>query len=66
MRAIRINPDERHEDVLEFVFELENGLARGAVTSTARISLYERNPLRFWQVTSWVLLLLLIASLAVR
>ena len=66
MRAIRINPDERHEDVLEFVFELENGLARGAVTSTARLSLYERNPLLFWQVTSWILLIMLIASLTIR
>ncbi len=66
MRAIRINPEERHEDVLEFVFELENGLTRGAVTSTARISLYEQNPLRFWQVTSWILLLLLIALLVAR
>lgn len=66
MRAIRINPDERHEDVLEFVFELENGLTRGAATSSARISLYERNPLRFWQVTSWILLGLLIASLVMR
>lgn len=66
MRAIRVNPDERQEDVLEFVFELENGLTRGAATSTARISLYERNPLRFWQITSWILFMLLIASLAAR
>ncbi|HEX4890577.1 MAG TPA: protein kinase [Alphaproteobacteria bacterium] len=66
MRAVRVNPDERQQDVLEFVFELENGLTRGAATSTARISLYERNPLRFWQITSWILLMLLIASLAAR
>lgn len=66
MRAVKINPDERQEDVLEFVFELENGLTRGAAISAARLSLYERDPLRFWQVTSWILLILLIASLTVR
>ena len=66
MRAIKITPENRQADVLEFVFELENGLTRGAATSTARLSLYERNPLRFWQVTSWILLIMLIASLATR
>jgi len=66
MRAIKIPPDDRQADVLEFVFELENGLTRGASTSMRGLSLYERNPLRFWQVTSWILLGLLIVSLVAR
>ncbi len=66
MRALEINPENRHGDVLEFVFELENGLTRGAAISVRRLSLYERNPLRFWQALSWILLALLIVSLGVR
>jgi len=66
MRAIRINPEHRQGDVVEFVFELENGLTRGAATPASRMSLYERNPLRFWQVTSWLLLALLMAALVAR
>lgn len=66
MRAIKISPDDRQADVLEFVFEMENGLTRGASTSMRGLSLYERNPLRFWQVTSWILLGLLIVSLVTR
>lgn len=66
MRAIQINPDERHGDVLEFVFELENGVTRGASPPIPRRSLYERNPLRFWQATTWLLLALLFISLALR
>jgi serine/threonine protein phosphatase PrpC len=66
MRSIAINPEERQGDVLEFAFELENGLTRGASQSPRQMSLYERNPLRFWQALSWIWLLLLIVSLGTR
>lgn len=66
MRAIQVDPAKRHGDVLEFAFELENGLTRGAAPPASRRSLYERNPLRFWQTVSWMLLGALVLSLAAR
>lgn len=66
-RALSVAPDKRFDEVMEFGFELENGLARGApATSLKRRSLYERNPVRFWQAISLLLLLALIAVLAAR
>lgn len=66
-RAVALKPEERHGDALEIAFELERNLAHGPVGSPARRrSLYERNPLRFWQLVSMGLLVALIASLIVR
>jgi hypothetical protein len=49
---------------MELVFEFEHNLAHGPRVLTRHVSLYERNPVRFWQVVSVLLLFALIGSLA--
>jgi hypothetical protein len=62
-RAIVAAPSERFHDVVEFAQEMEAGPS-GAVRSVRRpLTLYERAPLRFWQVLSALLGLALLASL---
>jgi serine/threonine protein phosphatase PrpC len=61
--ALLPDPAGRYGDVLELSMELESGLARATPIVLRRLSLYERNPLRFWQVVSALLLILLLASL---
>ena len=63
-RATAVNPDDRFEDVFEFIFELEHGAMRAAPGAPRRQPLYERNPLLFWQVTCALLAMALVASLA--
>lgn len=65
-RCLAVEPDKRYADAMELAFELENGLAHGAKMLVYRRSLYERNPLRFWQVVSLLLFLTLIAALNVK
>lgn len=65
-RAFAIDRGQRHGDVLEFAFEIENGLARGGAAAEPRRSLYERNPLLFWQVMCMLVLGLLALSWAMR
>jgi hypothetical protein len=48
--------------VLEFAFELENGSARAQPLTLRKKSLYERNPLIFWQMLCLLLALLLTVS----
>lgn len=62
-RAIAVDPQDRYNDVLELIFELENGADRASPIIVKRRSLYERNPLLFWKITSALLALLLCASL---
>lgn len=62
-RAISLDPRERYEDVLEFIFELENGADRASPINVARKPLYQRNPLLFWKVTSALLAIALAMSL---
>src|SRR5260370_38639422 len=50
-RAIAINPAGRFRDMIEFAVEMEAGPARAPVAVRRPRTLYERNPLRFWQ---WV------------
>jgi serine/threonine protein phosphatase PrpC len=61
-RAIAVKPEDRYEDVLEFMFELEHGAEKASPIAVERKALYERNPLLFWQVASAVLALLLILA----
>ncbi len=61
--ALSADPAARYGDVLELSMELESGIARATPIVLRKLSLYERNPLRFWQVVSAILLLLLLASL---
>lgn len=58
-KAIAVDRDDRFGDVLEFAFELENGSARAQPLTLRKKSLYERNPLIFWQTLSLLLALLL-------
>jgi serine/threonine protein phosphatase PrpC len=62
-RALAANPNDRYEDVLEFMFELEHGADRASPIHMERKPLYHRNPLLFWKVVAGVLALLLLASL---
>ena len=63
-RAVAIDPKARFADVIEFAFELENGSLRAIPLSVAPTPLYERNPTRFWQVISALLLVALLIALA--
>ncbi|MEJ0095461.1 MAG: bifunctional protein-serine/threonine kinase/phosphatase [Methylocella sp.] len=64
-RAFAVRPDDRFADVLELIFELENGADRGRPGPAPREPLYARNPLTFWKVVSAILAALLITSIAV-
>ncbi len=65
-RTTAVDSNERYADAMELAFELENGLMRGAKAPPAKLSWYDRNPLRFWQVVSLLLFLALAAALALR
>ncbi|MDJ0450719.1 bifunctional protein-serine/threonine kinase/phosphatase [Methylocystis sp. JR02] len=65
-KAIAVDPRDRFGDVLEFGFEIENGAARSGPAPLRKQSLYERNPLAFWQGLCLLLACLLIVSLALR
>ena len=62
-RAIAVNPKDRYEDVLEFMFESEHGADRASPIQVQRMPLYERNPLLFWKVVSGLLVLLLAVAI---
>jgi len=64
-RALQTDPKRRYQDVLEVCADLER-FAAGAGDSapSSPVSLIERNPLVFWQTTAFVLLVLLLLSLA--
>jgi len=67
MKAVSADKAGRHADAMELAFEMENGLAHGAAGTThLRSPLYHRNPLLFWQVISFLLLVALILSWAMR
>lgn len=65
-RAIAVAPEERIQDAIELSFELEHGAVRGAPAHALEKSFYDRNPVLFWQVTSILLALALLISLAFR
>jgi serine/threonine protein phosphatase PrpC len=65
-RAIAPAPEDRFEDVIEFLFAVEHG-AMGAVAAPPRRQpVYDRNPLRFWKTVAALLALLLLASVGLR
>ncbi|MEW6683636.1 MAG: protein kinase [Nitrospirota bacterium] len=66
LRATAATADDRHQDAMELAFELEQGLAQGPVSKRRPRSLYERNPLLFWQITASLLALALLAALLSR
>jgi len=63
-RAITVDRRERFADAIEFGFELEHGSLRAVPQAVERPSLYDRNPVRFWQVVSALLLVALLVALA--
>jgi serine/threonine protein phosphatase PrpC len=65
-RAIAADPTKRFQDMMEFAFEMEAGPARAPVTDRRPLTLYERAPVRFWQVVSALLALALLFSLLRR
>jgi len=63
-RAVAVDPNARFGDAVEFAFELEHGSLRAVPLSVTRTPLYERNPTRFWQIVSVLLLIALLVALA--
>ena len=63
-RAIAVDRQARFADVIELAFELEHGSMRAVPRSVARQPLYERNPVRFWQVIAALLTIALVVALA--
>ncbi|WP_372695718.1 bifunctional protein-serine/threonine kinase/phosphatase [Immundisolibacter sp.] len=64
-RATAVQTTERYAHVADLVADLEHGLSGGAGSAAVpRQPLYSRNPLRFWQGVSLVLLIVLLVVLA--
>ena len=63
-RAIAADRQARFADVIELAFELEHGSMRAVPRSIARQPLYERNPVRFWQVVAALLTVALVVALS--
>jgi serine/threonine protein phosphatase PrpC len=62
-RAIAKDPADRFRDMAEFAVEIEAGPARAPVAVHRPRTLYERDPLRFWQGVAALLALALLLSL---
>ena len=60
LRLIAVRPEDRFDDALECIFALEHGELHAAPGQPPRTSLLERDPLRFWQIVSAVLALLVL------
>ncbi len=65
-RAVAIDPMERFRDMAEFTVEMEAGPARAPLAAPRPRTLYERNPLRFWQGVAALLAFALLLSLLPR
>jgi serine/threonine protein phosphatase PrpC len=65
-RAFAVDRNGRFGDVLEFSMELEGAMHRGVPVVPRQLSLYERNPLRFWQAIAAMLAVLLVISLGLQ
>ena len=59
-RAIALDPAQRFRDVTEFAVEMEAGPARASVGLRRPQTLYERQPVRFWQGVAAILALAVI------
>jgi serine/threonine protein kinase len=65
-KALQTDPKRRYQDVLEICADLRRFASAPGEVKPRRQRLIERNPLAFWQTVSFVLLVLLLASLAGR
>ena len=52
-KALQVNPEKRYDEVLEFIFDLENPNKK--FLSKKPSALIERNPLLFWQSSTIIL-----------
>ena len=64
-RTIALDPDDRFADLGELLHVLESGSAL-AVRPRESLSLIEKNPVRFWQGVSLLMLIAFLVSLATR
>jgi serine/threonine protein kinase len=62
-RAIALDPAERFADMAEFAGDFEAGPLHAPPPVRRPLTLYERAPVRFWQVVAGLLALALVASL---
>jgi serine/threonine protein phosphatase PrpC len=62
-RAFAVDPAERFHDMIAFATEMETGPERAPPAAQRPRTLYERNPLRFWQGVALLLALALLLSL---
>jgi serine/threonine protein phosphatase PrpC len=62
-RAIALVPSERFADMAEFAHEFQAGPAYAPLPVRRPLTLYERAPVRFWQVVAGLLALALAAAL---
>ena len=65
-RAVAIDPMERFRDMAEFAVEMEAGPARAPLAAPRPRTLYERNPVRFWQGVAALLAFALLLSMLPR
>jgi serine/threonine protein kinase len=65
-QALQVDPAGRFGDVVELSMAIDNGLSRGEPRNLQPISLYERDPLRFWKVVSALLALALLVTFALN
>jgi serine/threonine protein kinase len=62
-RAIARDPDQRFADMAEVAHEFESGPALAPPPVRRQLTLYERNPVRFWQVVAALLAMALAIAL---
>jgi serine/threonine protein phosphatase PrpC len=65
-RAIATDPAQRFRDMNEFAAEMEAGPARAPLLTRRPLTLYERDPLRFWQAVAGLLTIALLMALLWR
>ncbi len=63
-KAVAVNPAQRHGDVIEFAHELEHGATLAGPVVAKTTPLYERDPVRVWQMAALALAIALLALLA--
>lgn len=59
-RAVAVRPEDRQDDVIELILELEHGAERPGVFLQDRMTLLARDPVWFWQAVSLLLVLVLL------
>ncbi len=65
-KAVATDRQDRYGDVIEFAFEIENGVQHGRPVAAKRKSLYDRNPLLVWKLISASLAVVLLLALLRR